>query len=292
MRNRTPQIATIALLFFLLAGCSASDFGQNKEITVITREDGSGTRDAFVHLFDIFDVDENGRQYDATVMTADTQPSTGVVISSVANNKNAIGYISIGALNSSIKTLSINGAAATAENVKNGSYKVVRAFNIATLSKLTDTAKDFITFVLSAGGQAVVEETGYIPALNETKNFEGLDVSGTVTVSGSSSVAPVMQKLKEAYETINSNVTVEINISDSSTGVSDAANGACDIGMSSRELKDSEISKGLVSTSIALDGIAIIVNPENTIDNLSSEQIKAIYTGRTSIWKEVLTYED
>lgn len=292
MRNRTLVIATIILLCIFLASCSASDFGLDKEITVITREDGSGTRDAFVQLFSVLDVDEKGKQYDATVMTADTQPSTGVVISSVADNKNAIGYISMGALNSSIKALSINGAAPTSENIKNGSYKVVRTFNIVTLPEITDAAKDFVSFVLSAGGQAVVEETGYISSVDDAENFEGADVSSTVTVSGSSSVAPVMQKLKEAYENINSNVTIEVNISDSSTGISDAANGACDIGMSSRELKESEISKGLISTPIALDGISIIVNPENIIDELSSSQINAIYTGRTSTWKEVLAYED
>lgn len=292
MRVRILAISVLAVLFCLLASCTAGDFGKDKEITVITREDGSGTRDAFVHLFGIFAVDENGMQYDATAMTADTQPSTGVVITSVTDNKNAIGYISIGALGSGVKALSIDGAAATAENVENGSYKVARAFNIATVSELTDAATDFISFILSEDGQAVVAETGYICAVDNAKHFTGSDVSGTVTVSGSSSVAPVMQKLKEAYETTNSNVTVEVNISDSSTGVSDAANSACDIGMSSRELKDSELSSGLVSTVIALDGIAIIVNPENTINGLSSAQVKAIYTGQTSTWAEVIAYEN
>ena len=291
MRARILAVSIFAALFCLLTGCSAGDFGLDKEITVITREDGSGTRDAFIRLFDIFAVDEYGRSYDATVMTADTQPSTGVVIASVTDNKNAIGYISVGALCKGIKALSVNGAAATAENVKNGSYNVARTFNIATLQNPSSAAADFIAFLLSAEGQAVVEESGYISAVDGADSFRGSHVFGTVTVSGSSSVAPVMQKLKEAYETINPHVTVEVNISDSSTGVSDAANGSCDIGMTSRELKDSELSRGLVSTAIALDGIAIIVNPENSIDSLSPEQIKAIYTGQTSTWSEVIAYE-
>lgn len=288
MKKTIALILSAVCLLTLFAGCSANKgFDPADEISVITREEGSGTRGAFVELFGIEEEDENGEKIDKTVMTADTQTSTGVVLTSVAGNVNAIGYISLGSLNDTVKALQIDGVAPSIATVKDGTYKISRPFNIATKSDLSDAGKDFKAFILSQEGQKVIEDAGYIAAAENAPAFAGGSVSGTVTVSGSSSVTPVMEKLKEAYAAINPNVTVEINMSDSTTGMTDAANGNCDIGMASRELKDSETAKGLEATVIALDGIAVIVNPENTLTSLTAEQVKSIYTGAATTWDAV-----
>lgn len=254
-----------------------------KPITVISREDGSGTRGAFIELFGIQEKDADGNKVDYTVDTAEITNSTAVMMQTVAGNTDAIGYISLGSLNDTVKALKIDGADATVDNIKNGSYKISRPFNIATKDEVSPAAQDFIGFILSEEGQAVVEETGYISQGNAGA-YEATNAEGKVTVAGSSSVSPVMEKLKEAYAEVNSNVTVEVQQSDSTTGMTSAIEGICDIGMASRELKDSELEKGLAPTVIAMDGIAVVVNNDNPASGLASAQVKDIYTGVATDW--------
>jgi len=269
------------------ASCGSSAFDASSGITVISREDGSGTRGAFIELFGIEQKDADGNKIDHTVVTADINDSTGIMLTNVSSNKYAIGYVSLGALNDTVKALSIDGAAASVDNIKSGTYKMSRPFNIATMGELSEVTEDFIAFILSTEGQAVVEEKGYI-AVDNVSAYSGNKPSGKIVVAGSSSVTPVMEKLKEAYIAVNSNASIEIQQSDSTTGMNSAAEGVCDIGMASRELKDSEIEKGLTSTVIAIDGIAVIVNPENTADNLTAEQVMKIYTGEYTNWSDVI----
>lgn len=281
-------ILTCMTVFTSFAGCATkSGFDMSSEITVISREDGSGTRGAFVELFGIEQKDVNGEKVDHTVSTADITQSTGVMMTSVSQNTHAIGYISLGSLNDSVKALKIDGAEATVENIKNGSYKISRPFNIATKENLSEVAKDFVDFILSEDGQKIVEQNGYIAA-SDAAAFSGKKPSGKITIAGSSSVTPVMEKLKEAYLAINTNANIEINQSDSTTGVNSVINDICDIGMASRELKDSELSSGITPTVIALDGIAVIVNNKNTVDNLTVEQVRKIYMGDVTKWSDVM----
>ncbi len=282
-------LAGALALTILFAGCTGGAFDAADEITVISREEGSGTRGAFVELFGVEEENESGEKVDRTVATADVQTSTGVVLTSVSGNRNAIGYISLGSLNDTVKALQIDGVAPSVAAVKDGSYKIARPFNIAyNEASLSDAAREFIAYILSAGGQQIVEEAGYIPVSENAAAFASSGASGTVTVSGSSSVTPVMEKLKEAFAAVNANITVEVNMSDSTTGMTDAASGNCDIGMASRALKDSELSSGLTGTQIALDGIAVIVNPENPLTSLSGEQVKSIYVGDATVWADVM----
>lgn len=255
-------------------------------ITVVRREDGSGTHGAFIELFAIEEEDESGEAVDMTTLAAEITNSTAVMMTTVAGNVNAIGYVSLGSLSDSVKALAIDGVAATVENIENGSYAISRPFNIATLATVSDAAQDFIDFILSADGQAVVTEEGYI-SVGDAPAFTSAQPEGTVVVAGSSSVTPVMEALKEAYAEINPNVTIEIQQSDSSTGMTVAMEGSCDIGMASRELKDSELAGGLTPTVIALDGIAVIVNNDNPLDNLTADQVKAIFTGAIANWGEL-----
>lgn len=275
----------LALTVSCFAGCgkkSSSSGSGSDEIHVVSREDGSGTRSAFIELLGIQKDD-----VDRTVSTAEETNSTAVMLTTVQGNESAIGYVSLGSYDSSkVKAVNVDGVAATTENVKNGTYKVSRPFNIATKSDISEAAKDFYNFILSTEGQAVVEEEGYIPMEN-SKPYESNGSSGKIVVGGSSSVGPVMEKIQEAYEKVNTNITVELQITDSSTGMSSAADGTYDIGMASRELKDSEIEKGLMGTQIALDGIAVIVNKDNKVDNLTSEQIMNIYIGELTSWGDV-----
>lgn len=255
------------------------------EITVISREDGSGTRGAFVELFKI-EESINGEKVDQTIDSADITNSTSVMMTSVQGNSAAIGYISMGSLNDSVKALKIDGGEATAANVKIGAYKVSRPFNIVTKDELSEAAQDFIAFIKSAEGQKVVEDNKYISKENSGA-FSGTKPSGKIVVSGSSSVTPVMEKLKEAYTVVNPNVTIEVQQSDSTTGINNAIDGVCDIGMASRELKDSEIEKGVKATVIALDGIAVIVNKDNPLNDITSEQVRQIYTGEITDWGDL-----
>lgn len=265
---------------------AGSDWDNTRDITVVSREDGSGTRGAFVELFGI-EEEVNGEKVDMTTEEANITNSTSVMMSTVAQDEYAIGYISLGSLDDSVKAVKVDGSEATAENIKNGSYKISRPFNIATKEDLSDAAQDFEDFILSTERQKVVEDNKYIP-LDDVSDYKSNGASGKVVVAGSSSVSPVMEKLKEAYQAVNSDVEVEIQTSDSTTGMQNAIDGVCDIGMASRELKDSEKEAGLTPTVIAMDGIAVVVNNDNPTDELSSDQVKSIFTGDVLTWDEAL----
>lgn len=268
-------------------GSSSDSFDAGNEIGVITREDGSGTRGAFIELFGIEEKNDAGEKIDNTTDTAAVTNSTSVMMTTVAGDLYSIGYISLGSMNDTVKAIQIDGAQATVENIKDGTYKIARPFNIATKEGLSEAAQDFIDFIMSADGQAVIEENGYIP-VEEAEAYSGKMDSGKIVVAGSSSVTPVMEKLKEAYLEKNPDVSIEIQQSDSSTGMSDTIDGTCDIGMASRELKDSETEKGLTATVIAMDGITVIVNNDSPVDALTSEQVKNIFTGDAVYWSDVL----
>lgn len=284
MKKLTCVLTCALLLISLLAGCASGDTAS--PIAVISREDGSGTRGAFIELFGVEQKNDAGEKVDYTTDKAEITSSTAVMITTVQGNKNAIGYISLGSLDDSkVKALKIDGAEASVENIKNGTYKVSRPFNIATKGEPTGLAKDFIDFILSAQGQEVVEDAGYISQGN-TGTFSGELPEGSITVGGSSSVTPVMEKLKEAYLALNTAAKIEVQQTDSTSGMSAAIEGICEIGMASRELKDSELAE-LTPITIAIDGIAVIVNLENTVDSLSSEQVKSIFTGETLNWSEL-----
>ncbi len=274
------RILTVLAAAALTAATLVSCGKQNNTITVVSREDGSGTRGAFTELMGI---DKDGT--DRTYAKAEISNSTSVVISTVAGNKNAIGYISLGSLNDSVKAVKVDNVEATVVNVKNGSYKISRPFIIATKDEISDLAADFIKFILSDDGQAIVSEKYITIGGNGAYTASGL--SGKVTLAGSTSVSPLMDELAAAYKALNPDVTIEIQQSGSGAGIQSAIEGVCDIGMSSRELKDSEKEAGLTPTVMALDGIAVIVNKDNSVDALSSEQIQSIYVGETTSWADV-----
>lgn len=257
------------------------------EIAVVTREDGSGTRGAFIELFGIEEENADGEKEDMTTQTASVTNNTSVMMTTVAGDSQAIGYISLGSLDESqVKALKIDGAEATAENVSSGTYKVARPFNIVTTGEVSEVAQDFIDFIMSADGQQVIEDEGYIK-VSDAAAYTGGNMEGKIVVAGSSSVTPVMEKLKEAYVAKNSGVEIEVQQSDSTTGVTSALDGICDIGMASRELKDSEVEAGAQGTVIAQDGIAVIVNKENPISDMTSDQVKGIYKGEITDWSEI-----
>ena len=265
---------------------SAGSSSKSQTITVVSREDGSGTRGAFIELFGIEEKDASGKKVDNTTDDATITNSTEVMMTTVAGDEAAIGYTSLGALNSSIKALKVDGAEATAANVKSGTYKISRPFNIATKGTVSEVTQDFINYILSEDGQKIVESNGYISQGNSGA-FTSNGASGKIVVAGSSSVTPVMQKLLEAYQKVNTGAKIELQENDSTTGMTAAIDGTCDIGMASRELKDSEKSAGLTNQVIALDGIAVIVNNKNSASNITSEQVKAIFTGETTDWSNV-----
>ncbi|MHC1771086.1 MAG: substrate-binding domain-containing protein [Flexilinea sp.] len=275
------------LVFALTAGIAyAAEFDSSSEITVVSREEGSGTRGAFIELFGVQQKDANGNNVDYTTEEASITNSTSVVLTSVAGNPYAIGYISLGSLNDTVKAVKIDGTAASVENIISDTYKISRPFNIATKADISGTAQDFISYILSADGQAVVEANGYI-AVSEAAAYAGSKPAGKIVVAGSSSVTPVMEKLKEAYLAVNPNASIEIQQSDSTTGMTSAIEGICDIGMASRDLKDSELEAELTPTVIARDGIAVIVNLANPIEDLTSEQVKSIFVGDLLEWSEL-----
>lgn len=283
----TRLILVLLVFSVFLTGCTgnAGNDGTDTTIMVVSREDGSGTRGAFIELLGIEKKDANGNKVDRTTDEATIVNSTSIVMTTVAGNDKAIGYISLGSLNDTVKALKVDGAAATIDNIKSNSYKVFRPFNIATKGEGGPVTKDFIDFILSSEGQKVVEDNGYISA-GDNGAYSGSKPSGKVVVAGSSSVTPVMEKLKEAYQVVNPGANIEVQMSDSSTGMKSAIDGTCDIGMASRELKDSE-KEDLDPTVVALDGIAVIVNKDSSIDNIKSEDIMAIYTGDITAWDEV-----
>lgn len=266
-------------------GQSAPSFDTSKSIDVVSREDGSGTRGAFIELFGIEVKGDDGTKKDMTTKEAVIAKQTDVMMTNIAKDQYAIGYISLGSLNDTVKAIQIDGVDATTENVKNGTYPIARPFNIATKGEPTGLAKDFIGFILSAAGQAVASKS-YIAMIDNAPAYAGDKPSGKIVVAGSSSVTPLMEKLKEAYLEVNPNATIEIQQSDSSAGMTGAMDGTCDIGMASRELKESELA-ALTPTAIALDGIAVIVHNDNPIANLTKDQVKAIFVGEAGKWSEV-----
>lgn len=268
------------------ADTATADFDTEEDISVYSREDGSGTRGAFIELFGVEEKDANGEKIDNTTEDATITNNTSVMMTGVAGDDYAIGYVSLGSLNDTVKALKIDGVEPTVENIKSDSYKVYRPFNIATKGEVSEAAQDFIDYILSAEGQQIVSDEGYITIDDAAPAFAGGQASGSVTVAGSSSVSPVMEKLAEAYMKLNGNVKIEIQTSDSTTGMTSAMDGVCDIGMASRELKDTETAE-LTATVIAQDGIAVVVNNNNPIDNLTKDQVKSIYVGETTSWSEV-----
>lgn len=268
------------------ADTATADFDTEEDISVYSREDGSGTRGAFIELFGVEEKDANGEKIDNTTEDATITNNTSVMMTGVAGDDYAIGYVSLGSLNYTVKALKIDGVEPTVENIKSDSYKVYRPFNIATKGEVSEAAQDFIDYILSAEGQQIVSDEGYITIDDAAPAFAGGQASGSVTVAGSSSVSPVMEKLAEAYMKLNGNVKIEIQTSDSTTGMTSAIDGVCDIGMASRELKDTETAE-LTATVIAQDGIAVVVNNNNPIDSLTKDQVKSIYVGETTSWSEV-----
>lgn len=263
-----------------------SNFDLANDVHIVSREEGSGTRGAFIELFGVEQKDANGEKVDYTTDEAAITNNTSVMLTTVAGDDYAIGYVSLGSLNDTVKALEIDGAAATVENIQSGTYKIARPFNIATKGEVSEAARDFINYILSAEGQAVITANGYIGS-NSATAFAGGNASGKVVVAGSSSVSPVMEKLKEAYAAVNANVSIEIQTSDSTTGMTSAIEGICDIGMASRALKDSELEAGLTGTAICQDGIAVIANLKNPINGLTAEQVKQIYVGEVLSWDEL-----
>jgi phosphate transport system substrate-binding protein len=301
LKKLFTALTAIAMSAFLFTGCAQngtpaapSTPGETEnppaqsslgDITVISREDGSGTRGAFIELLEIQEKDASGNTTDKTTSEAVIANSTDVVMTQVAGNEASIGYISLGSLNNTVKALKVDGVEATATNVKAGTYKVARPFNIATKGAPNELAQDFIDYILSAEGQDVVSN-GYIKINESASPYSGSKPAGKIVVAGSSSVTPIMEKLKEAYLKVNTGAEIEIQQSDSSAGMKAAIDGVCDIGMASRELKDSEKAE-LTATSIALDGIAVVVNPANPLADISAETVKNIYVGEITSWDEV-----
>ena len=284
MKRKNGKIAiTIAAIMIMctamITGCGKK--AGDEEICVISREDGSGTRDAFTELLGIMEND-----IDNTTVNAEITNSTSVMMTTVAGNTEAIGYVSLGSLNDSVKAIKVDGVGATTDNVSNGDYAVARPFNIVTGDEVSENAQDFINFIMSKEGQAIIREEGYI-SVGGDSSYTVSGLTGTVTLAGSTSVAPVMEKIAEKYMELNAGVTIEIQQSGSGAGITSTLEGVCDIGMSSRDLKENEIAEGVSSTKIAMDGIAVIVNVDNAVDDLTSEQIKDIFVGKTTKWSEV-----
>ncbi|WP_138302870.1 MULTISPECIES: substrate-binding domain-containing protein [Eubacteriales] len=301
MKKFMAVLAVAGMMTGMLAGCgssssddtssdsgsadAASEWDASNDITIVSREEGSGTRGAFVELFGI-EEEVDGEKVDMTTADAQITNNTSVMMTTVAENEYAIGYISLGSLDDSVKALSIDGAEATAENIENGSYKVSRPFNVAVKPDSTnEVAKDFMSFIMSTEGQQVVSDEGYIPVA-DVEAYAGTSPAGDCVVGGSSSVSPLMEKLIEAYKEVNPNANIELQTSDSTTGMTSTIEGSYDIGMASRELKDDEAAE-LEPTVIATDGIAVIVNNDNPTDEMTSDQVKAIYTGEVYSWDEI-----
>ena len=297
-RKAVALALSVLLAMGALAGCggSGSESGDasnsgaaSQEISVVSREDGSGTRGAFVELTGVEEKDADGNKVDNTTPDAIISNSTSTVMTTVAGNEASIGYISLGSLNDTVKGVKVDDVEPTAENINNGTYKLSRPVNIVTKGEVTETseaAQDFINFIMSKEGQTIVSEEGYI-SVGSDSSYTASGLTGTVTLAGSTSVAPVMDKIAEKYMELNEGVTIEIQQSGSGAGITSTIEGVCDIGMSSRELKENEIAEGVAATKIAMDGIAVIVNVDNTVEDLTSEQIKDIFVGKTTKWSEV-----
>lgn len=295
MKKKTRKAMGLALCavlsFGMLTGCgkntnSEDNKGASGEISVVSREDGSGTRSAFVELTGVEEKDADGNKIDNTYEDAIVANSTEIVMTTVEGDENAIGYISLGSMGDSVKGLQVDGVDPTAENIINGTYTLSRPFNIVTNGEVSDVAQDFINFIMSEEGQKVISDNGYIEVENSGA-FTSNGASGKIVVAGSSSVTPVMEKLQEAYQAINGGAEIEIQESDSTTGVNFTADGTCDIGMASRDLSEEESGKGLTATAIAMDGIVTIVNNANEITGLTKEQINDVFRGNITDWSEL-----
>lgn len=301
MKKFMAVLAVAGMMTGMLAGCgssssddtssdsgsadAASEWDASNDITIVSREDGSGTRGAFVELFGI-EEEVDGEKVDMTTADAQITNNTSVMMTTVAENEYAIGYISLGSLDDSVKALSIDGAEATAENIENGSYKVSRPFNVAVKPDSTnEVAADFMSFIMSTEGQQVVSDEGYIPVA-DVEAYAGTAPAGDCVVGGSSSVSPLMEKLVEAYKEVNPNANIELQTSDSTTGMTSTIEGSYDIGMASRELKEDEAAQ-LEGTVIATDGIAVIVNQANPTDDMTVDQVKSIYLGDVTTWDAI-----
>lgn len=271
------------VIFSAFTSCTEEKWNKNSSINVLSREDGSGTRGAFIELFGVEKKNAQGKKVDYTTDEASITNSTAVMLTTVAGNKYAIGYVSLGSLSSSVKAVKIDGVSATVDNINNGSYKIARPFNVAVRNNLSNAAQDFLNYILSSDGQDIIAANKYIkvPAAN---SYKASGISGKIVVAGSSSVSPVMEKLIESYKAVNPNAKIELQTSDSTTGVTNAASGTCDIGMASRALKDSEKAKGLKEITIAIDGIAVIVNKENEMNDAAKDFIRDIYVGKITKW--------
>lgn len=288
MKKKILAVLTAVTLAIGMIGCGSQEgFNNGEDISILTREDGSGTRGAFIELFGIEKKNAEGTKVDYTTDAASITNSTSVMMTTVESDLYAIGYISLGSLKDTVKAVSIDGVAPSVENIKNGTYSIYRPFNVAVKENISDVAQDFINYILSAEGQEVIEKAGYI-TVSSNGAYAGNGAVGKITVAGSSSVSPVMQKLKEAYLLVNTGAEIEILTSDSSTGMSNAIEGICDIGMASRAVKDSEKEKGLTEITIANDGVAVIINKENPVEGLSKEQVEQIYTGAVAKWSEIV----
>lgn len=261
----------------------SSEFEASQHIHVVTREDGSGTRGAFVEIAGV--VDDNGD--DMTTPTATVQNSTNGVMQAVAGDVHSIGYISLGSLDDSVKAISVNDVEATPENVQSGDYEVARNFNVTYGQELSEQAQDFYDFFFSAQAQEVVEEEGYVASVSDPEEYEASDVSGDITVVGSTSVEPLMQRFSEVYGELNPNANIDITAPGSGAGITAAIDGTADIGMASRELDEDESSEVMGTDAIAVDGIAVIGHNDNPTENLALEDVSGIYLGDITTWDEV-----
>lgn len=275
------------VIFSAFTSCTEEKWNKNSSINVLSREDGSGTRGAFIELFGVEKKNAQGKKVDYTTDEASITNSTAVMLTTVAGNKYAIGYVSLGSLSSSVKAVKIDGVSATVDNINNGSYKIARPFNVAVRNNLSNAAQDFLNYILSSDGQNIIAANKYIkvPAAN---SYKASGISGKIVVAGSSSVSPVMEKLIEAYKALNPSVQIELQTSDSTTGVINAIDGTCDIGMASRALKDSEKEKGVREVTIAIDGIAVIINNDNPVESLKKSDVEGIFTGKINSWSEFI----
>lgn len=295
MKKKLGLMALFMVVLLVLAGCGGGDAKENdtagndtadssgNAISVISREEGSGTRGAFIELMGIEEKNDSGEKIDNTTEEAEISNSTSVMMTTVAGNKDAIGYISLGSLNDTVKAVKIDGVEATKENINNGTYKVARPFHIATKGDVSPLAEDFIAFIMSEEGQKIAVDNGYVSKENNGA-YEAKNPEGKLVIAGSSSISPLMEKLIEAYKALNANADIQLQQNDSTTGMTSVMEGIADIGMASRELKDTELSEGLNPTVIAMDGIAVVVNNDNAVEELSSEDVKAIFTGEKTSW--------
>ncbi|HIS95151.1 MAG TPA: substrate-binding domain-containing protein [Candidatus Ventricola gallistercoris] len=286
MKKFAKVAACAALALTCIASAACADFDASKSINVISREDGSGTRGAFIELTGV-EQKVDGQKVDMTTVDAQITNNTAVMIATVGGDSYAIGYVSLGSMNDTVKAVKVEGVEATAQTVADGTYKVARPFNIAYKEDtLSDLGKDFVAYIMSAEGQAIINENGYVGG-NDAAAYAGNAPEGKLVIAGSSSVSPVMEKLVEAYCALNTGATIEVQTSDSTTGMTSAMDGTCDIGMASRELKEEEAA-ALTAQAIAMDGIAVIVSNDNPVEDLSVEQIAAIFTGEVTNWDEVI----